>query len=41
MGLGKRPHDIGDEGLLDVDQAVRSELGLVPVTVYLSMRAYF
>ena len=41
VGLGKRPHDIGDEGLLDVDQAVRSELGLVPVTVYLSMRAYF
>ena len=41
MGLGKRPRDVGVEDLVHVDQAVRSEQGLVPLTAYLSMRAYF
>lgn len=41
VGLGRRPRDVGVEDLARLDQAVRSEQGLVPLTAYLSMRAYF
>lgn len=41
VGLGRRPDDIEAGDLFGLDQTVRSELGLLPTTAYLSMRAYF